>query len=76
MGFVAFGSEHIRNKSIDEETFRKIAEYLGIPKQDIDRLMADNPRTIFIHRPPAAAQTAGGGGGSGGPGTSGGSSGA
>lgn len=68
MGFVAFGGKSISNKSIDEATFRKIAEYLGIPKADVDSIMAGNPRSIYIHRHPDAAST-GGTGGSGGGGT-------
>jgi hypothetical protein len=71
MGFVAFGSKHIAKKSIDEQTFRKIAEYLGISKAEVDRLMADNPRCIYIHRGRDAANTGGSGGSGSGSGSGG-----
>jgi hypothetical protein len=72
VGFVAIGGKGIIKKSIDKETFRKIAEYLGISKADFDRLMENNPTSIYIHRAPDAAKTGGShgsGSGSGGSGS-------
>lgn len=71
MGCVVIGGKFIAKKSIDEKTFRKIAEYLGIPKAEVDRLMAQNARSIYIHRGPGAANTGGGGGGGRGSGSDG-----
>ena len=71
MGFVAFGNKHFPKKAINEETFRKIAQYLGISPAEVDKLMADNPRCVYIHRAPDAGKTGGGGSSGGGGGGSG-----
>ena len=66
-------------KSIDKETFKKVAEALGIPKADIDQLIDHHPRSIHIYsgteKPPFVPVVGGGGSGGSGGGSGGGGSG-
>jgi hypothetical protein len=90
MGFLPFGGfvfsidggNYIGSKKgIDDETFKKIAAALYIPKEDIDQLIAHNPRSVYVYRgggktetPPfvtVAGSSGSGGRGSGGGGSSG-----
>jgi hypothetical protein len=86
MGFLPFGGfvfsmdggNYIgSNKKIDEDTFKKIAAALYIPKEDIAQLIAHNPRSVYVYR--GGGETAAapfvpvGGGGSGGGGSGSGS---
>ena len=59
MGFVPFGGFVFSidggnysgsNKGIDDETFKKIASALHIPKEDIEQLIAHNPRSVYVYR--------------------------
>jgi hypothetical protein len=59
MGFLPFGGFVFSidggnytgsNKGIDDDTFKKIAAALHIPKEDIEQLMAHNPRSVYVYR--------------------------
>lgn len=79
MGIVKFGGFVVtmdggtyvgtNKKGVDKETFRKVAEVLGIPRADVDRLMDHQPRSIHIYsgteNPPFSSQAGSGSGGSG-----------
>jgi hypothetical protein len=45
MGFVAFGGFLIKKK-VDEETLRKVADLLGVPKKEFDKDIT----SVFIYR--------------------------
>jgi hypothetical protein len=84
MGFLPFGGFVFSidggnysgsNKGIDDETFKKIAAALHIPKEDIKQLIAHNPRSVYVYRglgktaaapfvPVVGGSGGGGGGGS------------
>src|SRR5262245_43536982 len=96
MGFLPFGGFVFSidggnyvgtNKGIDDDKFREIAKILGIPKADIDQLIAHKPRSVYLYRGTpvmpfvptlvgcgggGCGGGGGGGGGSGGSGSSGG----
>ena len=88
MGFLPFGGfvfsidggNYIgSNKGINDETFKKIAAALNIPKEDIDQLIANYPRSVYVYRgagkaappfAPVAGGSSSGGRGKGGGGSS------